>query len=155
MADTVFEPSETDLAYAAGLIDGEGTISVSEYAVRADRRSPQFRWHVSVMLTDARPLVWLARTFGGTVHSYPPRKPGHQGVSYWRLSNRRAAVFCELLLPYLQIKREQADLALAFYNDPTLCLTRHGGRGPQLPADELGRRRVYVGKIRTLNRRGA
>lgn len=45
------------------------------------------------------------------------------------------------------------DLAY-FYSDHRLDFTRRGGKGPQIPPNELAARRSYVTTAKELNRRG-
>jgi len=97
----------TDIAYAAGLFDGEG--------------------HVQVKLTRGRPSLvativganremhdWLVRTFGGK--SYVHGKPGkHRATKTswaWVLHGAKAAEFLLLIQPYLIEKRRRVDAAL-------------------------------------------
>ena len=54
-------PLETDKAYAAGLIDGEGSIS----ARRHTHVRNSFSICVRVGMCDREPLDWLASIFGG------------------------------------------------------------------------------------------
>lgn len=147
MADFV----SSDLAYAAGIIDGEGTIGITEYAPGGKRKSPQFRCYVSVVMTDPSVPLWLAVHFGGTTHSYGPRKVGHKGTTTWRLQNRRAAEFCRLILPFLLVKGHQAEAIVAFYDDPSFQFKQRRS----LPEDEVAARRRYVTQVRALNKRGA
>lgn len=148
------EVDPVDLAYAAGIIDGEGTIGITEYAVRKDRKSPQFRCYVSMAMTDPTLPMWFAQSFGGTAHGYDARQPQQKGFTRWAVQNRKAADVCALLLPYLRLKKQQAHLLVNFYADPRLDFTRHGGRGPQISEVEIEARREYTDNIRVLNRRG-
>lgn len=143
-----------DLAYAAGIMDGEGYIGITEYAIGGGRKSPQFRCRVTVCMCDSEVPEWLAATFGGTVHVYEGRKPGQRAQSHWVLQNRRAAEFCALVAPYMRTKHRQAELLSAFYVDWRFDFTRRGGKGPQITTSEILGRRSYVVAIQRLNRRG-
>ena len=83
-----------ELAYTAGLFDGEGSISL----VRQNNNrshSPQ----AAVASTDLEVLCWLQKRFGGSIVTKPPRKE-HHSVSYdWRLTDRRALNFLTLIRP--------------------------------------------------------
>jgi hypothetical protein len=111
---------DTELAYAAGLFDGEGSISL----VRQNNNrshSPQ----VSVASNDCEVLVWFQKRFGGSIVTKQPRKPTHS-VSYdWRLTDRRALTFLRIIRPYLVIERKirRIDLLL---NDYVTCTPRNG-----------------------------
>lgn len=109
-----------ELAYAAGLFDGEGSISLIRH--RENRtHSPQ----VSIASTDYEVVHWFQERFGGSVVTKQPRMSNHS-VSYdWRLTDRRALAFLEIIRPYLVIERKirRIDLLL---NDYVACTPRNG-----------------------------
>lgn len=153
MADFVPE----DLAYAAGIIDGEGYIGITETKpnyVSGDRKrrqkSPSFICRVTVAMCDPNVPVWLTETFGGTVHSYPPRKEGTRGSHHWVVQGPTAAAFCELIHGYLKVKRQQAELLMSYYADPRFVFKQRQG----IPDTEIEQRREYVTTVKALNRGG-
>jgi hypothetical protein len=111
---------DNELAYAAGLFDGEGSISLTRH--RSNRwPSPQ----VAVASTDYEVLEWFRAHFGGNIVMKQPRASSHS-VSYdWRLTDRRALEFLKLIRPYLVIERKirRIDLLL---NDYLECTPRNG-----------------------------
>ena len=111
---------DTELAYAAGLFDGEGSISLVRQKNNRSH-SPQ----VSVASNDYEVLAWFQKRFGGSIVTKQPRKATHS-VSYdWRLTDRRALSFLELIRPYLVIERKirRVDLLL---NNYLACTPRNG-----------------------------
>ena len=111
---------DIELAYAAGLFDGEGSISLVRQKNNRSH-SPQ----VSVASNDYEVLAWFQKRFGGSIVTKQPRKPTHS-VSYdWRLTDRRALTFLQLIRPYLVIERKirRIDLLL---NDYVACTPRNG-----------------------------
>lgn len=137
-----------DLAYAAGIIDGEGTIGITEYAAgRQKRKSPQFRCYVAVAMCDFQVPYWLAANFGGTVHEYQYGSGRPQ--ARWVLANRRAADFCSLIAPHLRVKRGQAEVLADFYADDRFVFKQR----QSIPLEEIEARREYVTKVRALNAR--
>ena len=111
---------DTELAYAAGLFDGEGSISLVRQKNNRSH-SPQ----VSVASNDHEVLAWFQNHFGGSIVTKQPRKSTHS-VSYdWRLTDRRALTFLKLIRPYLVIERKirRIDLLLNEYLD---CTPRNG-----------------------------
>ncbi|MDI6770871.1 MAG: LAGLIDADG family homing endonuclease [Anaerolineales bacterium] len=111
---------DVELAYAAGLFDGEGSLSlVRQHGNRWP--SPQ----VSVASTDYEVVHWFQVRFGGSIVTKQPRMSTHS-VSYdWRLTDRRALTFLEAIRPYLVIERKirRIDLLL---NDYLACTPRNG-----------------------------
>lgn len=108
--------TETELAYAAGIVDGEG--SVSFIRSRPNRfPSPQ----VSVCSTDRELVEWFKERFGGTIVLKRKRMSHHADAYDWKLIDRNALRFLALIRPYLRIQRKIArvDLLLEFYLDAT------------------------------------
>jgi hypothetical protein len=111
---------DTELACAAGLFDGESSISLVR---QKNNRSPSPQ--VAVASNDHEVLAWFQERFGGSIVTKQPRKSTHS-VSYdWRLTDRRALAFLKLIRPYLVIKRKirRIDLLL---NDYIACTPRNG-----------------------------
>lgn len=152
---SVYDFSDADLAYAAGIMDGEGYIGITvlEKDKRRKQTSPCFQLVVSVGMTDPQVVNWLSDTFGGNAYSYPPRKSNTRGVFHWRLAGKNAAGFCSLIRGSLKIKQKQADVAIRYYADPRMNHGRHGGRGVSISPDEITLRRVYKAEIQALNQR--
>jgi hypothetical protein len=101
-----------EIAYTAGLFDGEGSISLVRQKNNRSH-SPQ----VAVASTDYEVLHWLRNRFGGSIVTKQPRKSSHS-ISYdWRLTDRRALHFLRLIRPYLVIERKirRVDLLLNDY----------------------------------------
>lgn len=111
---------ERDFVYAAGLFDGEGSISLVKHRVS--------RWHspqVSVASTDYEICEWFQTRFGGSIVTKQPRMPNHSLSWDWRLTDRRALNFLQKIRPYLVIERKirRIDLLL---NDYIRCTPRNG-----------------------------
>jgi hypothetical protein len=109
-------PKDTDWAYAAGLVDGDGSINISKER-RYDRPNPfYFRVNVRVAQTDMAALIWLKEIFGGCIY-FQNRQRGNRKTCWcWSIRSRKLIVtFLESILPYLKIKQQQAQLCLKFY----------------------------------------
>lgn len=100
-------------AYAAGIVDGEGTIGLYK---RAGVKHTGLVMMVSIGNTNLWLLEFLKFNFGGSYGtSGKPQKLNHKPKWTWRLVGIHAAEFLRLISPYLQLKRQQAELALEFY----------------------------------------
>ena len=97
---------DCDWAYAAGIIDGEGSISIH-------RKQKSFVLAVQVGVTDLILVDWMWITFGGNINHYQP--PGdRKEVFIWKLHGTKAQEFIRGIMPYLKLKIEKAELALTF-----------------------------------------
>lgn len=101
---------EVILAYLAGIIDGEGHVSIHmhrrRYGLYATAR-------IAVGMTNPVPVYALAQTFGGTVKEKPPQGNSRKKLYLWQISDHLAYHTAALLLPYLTVKAPQAACILA------------------------------------------
>jgi hypothetical protein len=86
--------------------------------------------------------------FGGNTFPNAPRSPRHKPQWQWILSGRKAVVMIEAILPYLKLKRTQAELVIRFQKAKSLRMCRH--RTPEEYAYEV----ECVSQMRKLNQRG-
>ncbi len=118
MTDTL---KDTDIAWAAGFIDGEGCIQLS----RAGRGMRAHVLRINVPQVHRAPLDRLAAMFGGGVHPKQTTNPRHRQQHVWEITSYRAAAALRRLRPYLLLKGREADLAVMYVGSNT---TRQGRR---------------------------
>ena len=142
------------LAYFAGIMDGEGTISmsdkrrkkISEKGLRKRnnyiyRARINFSTTVTVCNTDPRIIQWLVNVFGGSV-SYSKRQEEHwkQKIT-WIMPTSKIVEIISQTLPYFVLKREQAILIIEARK------TIHcNPKGLQI-SDEVYNRRLEISKL--------
>lgn len=110
---------EVELAYTAGVIDGEGSI----YIVKSSKRGQQ-KLHVEVHMTSYVITKWLQDIFGGFHGFRGAQKPNHKDSYLWGVCDGKALKFLELVLPYLKLKSAQASLGIRFQNTKQLGVSR-------------------------------
>lgn len=140
-------------AYAAGLIDGEGTIRIAKFGPYAKNKSKHPHYYVAVvvgMVTPA-PLRVLMDHFGiGTMRE--ERVPNARSIWRWSVNAQaQAKTLLEEIRPYLLVKGEHADLALMFIERKTAPFSRRLGLG----AEEIRMREDAYLAMRKLNAVGA
>src|ERR1700719_3338932 len=114
----VRQPTPIDWARLAAFLDGEGSIRVAiqKRSVRwkPTRKLPSMTLSISVYNTDPRLMVWLSKTFGGrpveNTHSTSRKRP----VYKWHAFAKEREWILTECLPFFIIKRQQAELGLAF-----------------------------------------
>jgi hypothetical protein len=117
-----------DAAYAAGLFDGEGSVTLT--------RNHPLRWpspQVSVASNDREVLEWLQARFGGVITTEKPRLPTPSISFDWKLTDRKALAFLGLIRPYLLIHRKQRRVELLL-TDYLACTPRNGRYSPEMAA---------------------
>lgn len=103
--------TQTEIAYIAGLFDGEGTIG---YYFKTKLNG--YLAQLAIYNTDPRVMVWLKKVvpFGGVFSNN--NKPGRKRGWQWMLSSRpQIEQFVRAIRPYLVIKADQVDLILALW----------------------------------------
>lgn len=105
------------LAYCAGVIDSDGTIGVkrSTYSVRVvgDSRQPTYSERICVKQVEPQAVALLKSLFGGRHGIDDPSCKRGRRLHVWQVTDKQAAACLKALLPYLRIKRMQAENCLA------------------------------------------
>lgn len=100
-----------DWARLAAFIDGEGCVTIGRQGkVGVNGRS--YALTIRIGNTDPRLMVWLKRFGVGSFHDW--EVAGQRHFYAWYVSARQAADVLVGCLPYLVIKRDQAELGIAF-----------------------------------------
>lgn len=124
-----------DYAYLAGLLDGEGSVCCSDSA-------QGIYLAVVIGMCKREPLDWTAEKFGGKVYSL---KEGYTFQWVAPASARKAIL--EVLLPFLKVKREQAELGIAFCD----TVRSRSDRSSPLSLQEQLTKRMIVDRLQVLN----
>ena len=124
--DYVSMPTQTEIAYLAGLFDGEGCIQIKkqwEAKKRAGKPKRYKVWRISmeISMTDKDIIEWVHKTVGvGTVlinvkNKSPSSKPHWKTQWRWRCSHRQAYKVCKMIWPYSQVKLELVEKIIDHY----------------------------------------
>lgn len=101
-----------EAAYVAGLMDGVGTFFIGNYGANPEAF---FQIYIKISSTDKCMIEWVYNTFGGAMreyHSTQMEKKGKGPVYIWCCSGDRLTHLCEIMIPYLVAKKEQAEILL-------------------------------------------
>ena len=100
-----------ELAYIAGLLDGEGCITIvkGHHKRLHPKWSPEYALQVSIANQFLPALEYLKSATGlGSIHR-------DRGKNFkWFLSSQRAKEFLITIRPHILIKSKQADIAIKF-----------------------------------------
>src|SRR5215469_13265102 len=143
-------PCSIDIAYAAGLFDGEGSITIGRRKTKGARKPTYF---VEILMgnTSLSVLEWMKQKFGGRItHNGGNRhNENHRQAWRWMASTRQAGRVLRLLLPFLKIKEKQAKLAISFQERVSKYNARNGN---PLTEDELTWREQQKQLLSKMNR---
>ena|ERR1019366_3556272 len=159
-ADVVNPLTEAQKGYLAGLIDGEGCISLGR---NLNLRSGNYDYGPAVCVTNTNRdlLVWCKAVTGigivpnGSIAPNPKAK-----IRYvWRLRADEIVPLLPVVLPYLVIKQVQAELLIEYLSKCRGSLRlgrgRGNGQGCEAPSDEVAMLRAIIfSELADLNRRG-
>ena len=109
---------EIDLAYVAGIIDGEGCIGLysntHKYLNKHREIRPRYCLTVTVCNTNEELIKWFHSLFGGHLHYRKSKEEKWKPQWECKLSANKALDFLKLIYPYLRLKKPQAEIAFRF-----------------------------------------
>jgi len=122
--------SSEDIAYIAGLFDGEGSIYFAKriekkkkHKGKGYRESLSQRISMEVTMTDESVIRWMHEILNvGTVNRKPRKGLRKDGTKYlmqwkWRCTFRDAFYVCRLLWPYAHTKLPKIQQIIEHYTD--------------------------------------
>jgi len=136
--------SETDKAYLAGMVDGEGTITLSYYRPKALGIS------LSIYNTNIGVMKDLQELWGGHLTISPARGRSKSGGRLG-FGQNQAVVILKEIQPFLRMKKEQCRVALQFADTVS---KHHAGGGKGVPPHLRELRTQLKEEMRVLNKRG-
>lgn len=143
MADVLSEPEK---AYLAGILDGEGHIGMTTITV-----GRSYTVKISLGMSDFQIPLLFKETFGGNVYYKDKQSywnPKWKPQALWSVKSRQAERVLIALLPYLRVKKVQAELALEYMSLVT------PGRGTYLTEERLRRVQMFRDQFKILNMKG-
>ncbi len=110
---------DTELAYLAGIFDGEGSVYIGQRAMRSQgvkTGKTQYVMGAALGMTDPYIPMLLHEEFGGSllVKRRSEKNSAWQDVHLWGIDGRAALAFLEVIQPWVRIKKLQVDLAVRF-----------------------------------------
>lgn len=139
--------SDTQWAYLAGIMDGEGSFSIARGGRKPDPSTGHpngyINWQLKISIGNTNDKLhdWLLENVGGAKYmGHRPTTDKHKSGYNWQLHGKeRMKEFIEGVLPYLVLKKEQALLALK-----SIAIE---GKNPEL------REKLWL-QMKALNRKG-
>ena len=123
-------PGETEVAYIAGLFDGEGSIHYKRGPEKKKKHkgggyriSNSMRLSMEITMTDQSVLLWVHEVLGvGTLTKKPRKGLRKDGTKYlmqyrWRCTFRDAYYVCLLLWPHAHTKLPKIQQVIDHYSD--------------------------------------
>lgn len=95
------------LSYLAGLTDADGSIYITLV-----KKIKSYRPTLSICNADHKLIFFLKSIFGGSIYVRNKDKDKWKLNYAWKVSLNKALRIIKLLLPYLKIKKAQAEIAI-------------------------------------------
>lgn len=146
-------------AYLAGLMDGDGNISIARQRYGGKDKSPHYRLCAVINMTHRETVQWINLTIPGSLYSIQSkfdyrgswnRKPIHR----WSIWGQRAVWFISQIAPYMRVRKKQAQLAILFQSSiKSGRKTNEKGKGKFvcLAENELSKREKFYWQMRECN----
>ncbi len=103
-----------DLAYAAGIMDGDGCITIAKQLAPRDKRGYGYSLIVNLRNTDPKAANWLLEHFGGSVCHIPSKNPKWKRLYGWQVTSKKALSFLTQIKSHLILKKDRASIAVEF-----------------------------------------
>ena len=103
-----------ELAYMAGLFDGEGCVHIAR--IHTKKRNLTYQLVCKISMYSLSTLEIFKTSFGGSIRRETTHEKSNKyGLLYsWAIWGRNSVSFLEKLIPYLRIKKAEANLAIEF-----------------------------------------
>jgi len=107
---------EIDLAYMAGILDGEGCIGIHRSGMKPNG-NPRYFLRVSIGICNEYIPNLFKFHFGGRIDFYQPLKENWHPQWRWTVTCNKAAQCLNVLLPYLKLKEKEAMLGIQYQSE--------------------------------------
>jgi hypothetical protein len=143
------QQAQTVWAYLAGMIDGEGCISVSRYST-----GNAYKAELIIVQKNPKLIKWLYHNISCTrKFNIVARRTGFMKGNYWRwsISGDETLRVLKNCLPYLIEKQDQAELAIELIESKKTIRNRKGDKYEEL----LKRHNKICQELKSLKKSGA
>ena len=137
-------PEVLDLAYMAGLFDGEGYISIRYQMQR--RKYDTYSLMVGINMVDKEAIELFMDSFGGVMKLRESKNENWRPQYRWRIESSSAYELLKTLSPFMILKKEKAELAILFQESKKTYNYRSR-------EEKDSEKRLFL-DMRVLNRRG-
>lgn len=145
--------TEAQIAYLAGLTDGEGSIECQkEFQPRGV--TPRFVLRLSYVFATPEPLATISRWLGIPSKRYPATDPARSDRHRMHITKNVAVPLLRRMLPHLILKRREAELILAIEetraeHSPSRLIAV-GNAGRRMPERAIERMTAQYLELRSL-----
>lgn len=144
------------IAYAAGIIDGEGYIGIKVYKPNRSNGCINYTYlpRIVIKMNSGQIMDFFHGMFGGAVNLVPQKDSGYFPGFVWEICGSSATKILKQMLPFLRTKKKQAEAAIRLQSRIDVGRKRGylGVPGGTLSKNEVDIRRSIHEEIKHLNK---
>lgn len=151
-----FDPiiyTEHDIQYFCGLIDAEGSFSISHYLPKRKGRNKSFTSRLTIANTKFPIFPWIMKRFGGNVIYVNKKITNHKPLIYWHISSNTLNKILWQIYPFLIVKKERCKILIDLFE-----LTKESKSMSKFSSEEtsamIGKKEFLLSHLKVLNKRG-
>jgi hypothetical protein len=101
-----------EIAYLAGLFDGEGSVAIYEGTVHG------FSYHATITSTNRNVLEWVQARLGGSIFDEKRTEKKNKTCYKWQISGDTACEFFHAIHEFSLIKKRELEIAMFYGSLP-------------------------------------
>lgn len=137
------------LAYMAGFVDADGSIGIVSVAA-----TKQYVAQLVVCNCDVKPILLFEQYFGGKCRMRKWKNDNWRPNYEWKITAKKAELAIKQLLPYLQIKDEQARHVIKLQELKSRYNAAYLRWNPEIKKQHLSELKQIKDLCGALNKRG-
>jgi hypothetical protein len=104
--------TDVELAYAAGIVDGEGYVGIKKAKIRPGCNTPGYHARIQIRMVDEAAIRFVSELLGGWYYQEKPHSDNGRPLFCFQASDQAAEQILAKLLPFLRVKKLNAETVL-------------------------------------------
>jgi hypothetical protein len=100
------------IIYCAGIVDGEGYVGIKKSKYARHCPSPTYHERIQIRMVEEGAISFFKELFGGNYYKEKPHTGKGRMLYCYQASDLIAYRICKTLLPFLIIKKKNAELII-------------------------------------------
>ena len=116
------------IIYCAGIVDGEGYVAIKKTKYARHCPSPTYHERIQIRMIDEGVIAFFKELFGGNYYREKPHCKNGKPLYCYQASDLIAYKICKIILPYLIIKKDNAERIMKLRESKyNISKTQRGG----------------------------
>jgi len=105
----IFMNLKEKIIYCAGIVDGEGYVAIKKTRYLKSCPSPTYHERIQIRMINEEAINLFKEVFGGNYYYEKPNCKNGKPLYCYQASDLIAYKICKILLPYLIVKKDNAE----------------------------------------------